>query len=95
MTTPLRPEKPKGKYHMTVFHTTTLGGLVSFVTIPSLYDIFNILPPEENGNFLADNILKCNFLNENLCNLIQISMKFVPGGPTDNKSVLLQLMSWH
>ena len=43
---------------------------------------------------LADNIFKCIFLNENVSILIQISLKFVPKGPIDNKSALFQGMAW-
>ena len=38
---------------------------------------------------LADNIFKCIFLNENDRILIQISLKFVPAGPIDNKTALV------
>ena len=43
---------------------------------------------------LVDNILKSIFLNENVSILIQISLKFVPKGPIDNKSSLVQVMAW-
>ena len=43
---------------------------------------------------LADGIFKCIFLNENIRMLIQISLKFVPKGPIDNKSALVQVMAW-
>ena len=44
---------------------------------------------------LADNIFKCIFLDENVRISIKISLKFVPKGPTDNKSALVQVMAWH
>ena len=44
---------------------------------------------------LADNIFKCIFLNENISISIQISLKFVPNGPIDNKSALVRVMAWH
>ena len=34
------------------------------------------------------------FMNEISCILIQISLKFVPKSPIDNKSVLVQVMAW-
>ena len=34
------------------------------------------------------------FMNEKLCVLNQISLKFVPKGPIDNKSSLVQEMAW-
>ena len=43
---------------------------------------------------LADNIFKCIFLNENDRIPIQISLKFVPRSPIDNKPALIQVMAW-
>ena len=34
-------------------------------------------------------------MNEMFCIQIRISMKFVPKGPIDNKSVLVQVIAWH
>ena len=42
---------------------------------------------------MAD-ILKYIFLNENLCILHKISVKFVPGSPIDNKLALFQVIAW-
>ena len=42
----------------------------------------------------ADNIFKCIFLDENDIILIQISLKFVPRSPIDNKPALDQVMAW-
>ena len=42
----------------------------------------------------ADDIFKCIFLNENDRIPIQISMKFVPRSPIDNKPALVQVMAW-
>ena len=44
---------------------------------------------------IADDIFKCIFFNENNCISITISLKFIPKGPTDNKSALFQVMDWH
>ena len=44
--------------------------------------------------FLADDIFRCIFLNENDNIVIQISLKFVPKGPIDNISALVQVMAW-
>ena len=38
---------------------------------------------------LADNIFKCIFLNEKLCILIQISLKYIPGHPINNSQALI------
>ena len=35
-----------------------------------------------------------HFMNETFSILIRISLKFDPKGPTDNKSVLVQVMAW-
>ena len=40
---------------------------------------------------LTDDILKCIFLNENDRIPIQISQKFVPRNPIDNKAALVQV----
>ena len=43
---------------------------------------------------LADDIFKSIFLNENDRIPIQISLKFVPWSPIDNKPALVQVMAW-
>ena len=43
---------------------------------------------------VADDILERIFLNENDRIPIQISLKFVPSSPTDNKPALVQVMAW-
>ena len=43
---------------------------------------------------MADNIFKCIFLNENDRIQIQISLKFVPRSPIDNKPALVPVMAW-
>ena len=43
---------------------------------------------------LADNNLKCIFLNENDRNPIRISLKVVPRSPMDNKPALVHVMAW-
>ena len=44
---------------------------------------------------LADDNFKCIFLNEDDRIPIQISLKFVPRSPIDNKQALVQAMAWH
>ena len=46
------------------------------------------------ATILADNIFKCIFLNEKVIISIKISLKFVPKGPIDNESALVQVMAW-
>ena len=43
----------------------------------------------------AHNVFKCILLNENLYDLIQISLKFVQKFPINNKPALVQTMAWH
>ena len=44
---------------------------------------------------LTDSIFNCIFLNENDRIPIQISLKYVPRSPIDNKPALVQVMAWH
>ena len=48
----------------------------------------NLSLPGQNGRHFADDIFECIFMNEKLCISIQISLKFVPEGPIDNKAAL-------
>ena len=43
---------------------------------------------------LADDIFECILLNENARIPIQISLKFVPSSPINNKPSLVQVMAW-
>ena len=54
----------------------------------------NTLRPGQNGRRFADDSLKCIFLNENVRISIKISLKFVPNGPINNISALVQKMAW-
>ena len=49
----------------------------------------------QDGWHFPDNIFKCMFLNENVQILIRVSLKFVPRGPINNISALVQIMAWH
>ena len=58
----------------------------------------NIARPEwneQNGYHFPDDILKCIFWNENVWISIKISLKFVPEGPINNVSALVQIMAGH
>ena len=44
---------------------------------------------------LADDIFYSILLNENVRIPIQISLKYVPSSPIDNKPALVQVMAWH
>ena len=43
---------------------------------------------------ITDDIFKSIF-NETVCILITISLKFIPKGPIEYKSALVQVMAWH
>ena len=43
---------------------------------------------------MADDILKCIFVNENVWIPIKISLKFVPNGQINNIPALVQIMTW-
>ena len=58
------------------------------------YHYLNILRPRQDGRHFPDDNFKCNFLNENVCISIDISMKFVPNGSIGNIPVLVQMMAW-
>ena len=47
------------------------------------------LPLDKNGHHFASDIFRCIFVNEKFCILTQISLKFVPKGPIDNKQALV------
>ena len=54
----------------------------------------NSLRPRQNRRHFADDVFKCNFLNENVWIQIKISLKFVPKGPINNIPALVQIMAW-
>ena len=51
--------------------------------------LFNTMRPEQDGHHFADDIFKSIFLNEKVCILIKISLKFVPKCPTHNNQALV------
>ena len=55
--------------------------------------IISTLRPRQNGHHFPG-IFKCIFLNENVWIVIKISLNFVPKGPINNISVLVQIMAW-
>ena len=52
------------------------------------------LTPGQNGRHFTDDIFKCVSMNEKLCILIWISIKFVLKGLIDKKSPLAEVMAW-
>ena len=53
----------------------------------------NTLRLRRNRRRFADDIFKCFFLNENVWISIRISLKFVPMGPINNNTALVQIMA--
>ena len=50
---------------------------------------FNSSLPGQNGHHFPDNMFRNIFMNEKLCILIKISLKFVPKGAVDNNPALV------
>ena len=61
-----------------------------------IFSTASIIPlrPRQNGRHFVDDISKCVFLDENIRISIDISLKFVPRGPTNNISALVQIIAW-
>ena len=57
--------------------------------------MLNTLMPRQNGRHFADDIFWPIFLYENYCILTQISLKFVPTRPNNNKLPLHAILAWH
>ena len=53
------------------------------------------LPLDKIAAILADDIFKRIFFNKNIRISIPISLKFLPKGPINNKSALVQVMALH
>ena len=58
------------------------------------WSILNTLRPRQDGRRFPDDIFKCIFVNENVCILLQISLKFVPKVRIHNIPTLVQIMAW-
>ena len=54
----------------------------------------NTLRPRQNGRHFPDDIFKWIFFNENVWISIYISLKFVPRGPINNITTLVQVRAW-
>ena len=50
--------------------------------------------PRQNGRHFPDDIFKRIFFDENVWISIQVSLKFVPKGPINNITALVQIMAW-
>ena len=56
--------------------------------------ISSVIEAEKNRRHYADDVFKCNFLNENGWTSIRISLKFVHKGTINNIPALVQIMAW-
>ena len=54
----------------------------------------NTLRPRQDGRRFPNDTFKRIFLKENVIILIKISLTFVPNGPIDNITALVQIMAW-
>ena len=71
-----------------------LHGSSYFFTTETITKCLNPLRPRKNGRHFADDTLNRIFLNETVRISIKISLKFVPQGPINNNSALVQIMAW-
>ena len=55
---------------------------------------FKTLRPRQNGRHCANDTFKTIFMNEDVWNFIEISLKFVPKGPIDNIPAFVWIMAW-
>ena len=78
-------------WNFEIFHDRLRPGLRDDITTNS----FNTLRPGQNGRHFPDDHLKCIFLNENIWISINISLKFVPKGRSNNIPALVLIMAWH
>ena len=53
------------------------------------------IPPGQNGRHLTDDISRCISLNEKICIVIKIWLKFVPDGGIENYPALDKVMAWY
>ena len=54
----------------------------------------NTLRPRQHGRHFPDDSFKWIFLNENVWISIEVSLKFIPNGPINNITALVQIMAW-
>ena len=60
-----------------------------FVRVIVLRYVLKLNCPGQNDLHFANDIFRCNFVNEKFCMLIEISLKFVPKGSVDNNPALV------
>ena len=65
-----------------------------YIHIQKVSSAFNTLRPRQNGRHFTDDTFRRIFLNETFRISIEISLKFVPMGPINNITALVQIMAW-
>ena len=65
-----------------------------FTTNPCSGWPINTLRPKQDGRHFADDMFTCSFFNENVWIPIKFSLKFVPKGPINDISALVQIIAW-
>ena len=59
-----------------------------------LYELsINTMRPTQNGRHSPHDIFECIFLNENICLSITLPLIYVPMGPINTISALVQMMA--
>ena len=92
----LHPANERLSYFVTVPSHWLGASLESALSITScfLQNTFHTLSSRQNGCRFADDSFKCIFLNENVWIAIKISLNFIPKGPINSISALVQIMVW-
>ena len=67
---------------------------VGLSCIVMFFTSFNSLRPRQNERHFAHDIFNCISLIENVLIPIEITRKFVPGGPINNIPALVKIMAW-
>ena len=76
---------------------SALEGLMMHIYINKLMAgcwVTHLSPPGQNGCHFTDVSFECIFMNKKFGISSRISVKFIPKGPFDNKSAMVQVMAW-
>ena len=76
--------------HLTPIYASSSAGTL----VIGMYSCLTHWGGDKMAPTLADDNLKCIFLNKDVGNLIKISLKFVSKGPMNNIPALVQIMVW-
>ena len=77
---------------LNVLTHSSWGNSINWPSFAPMAVLLNTLRLRQNGRRFADDTFKRIFLNEYVS--IEISLKFVPKGPINNISALVQIMAW-